>query len=329
MAATGTFLRFPLHVRRSFAPRALTRGVIECLHALDLPQDAWKGVVAKRLNSKVHRASDGIRDVAIKECLLPSGEPDAASATGEFAALARFAEACPTERASAPRPLAVSVPFGTYAMGWIAGRSATTLLLSATDDATAAALGTAAGNWLRRFHEAHPLPPRGSDFVAKASYVSSLRTPGGASPSLVDRAAAALERTARAAASIELPASWIHGDMKSDNVLVDGDRVAGIDLHLVDENTVVYDLAPFVNHLHLLAASPRGLMYGKALYRMADAFVDAYSPSASRWRLPIAWLRAYLLLQKVAPGERHIAGRIATRAQRRVLHALVESLESA
>ena len=329
LTETAASLRFPLKLRESFAPRALPRGVAECLRALDLPDTAWKGVIAKRLNSQVHRASHRGRDVAIKECFLPTGEPDVASACNEFAALARFADACSPSVVAAPRPLAMSEPFGTYAMSWISGTSATRLMLSAKDDAYPARLGVATGNWLRDFHALHPLPARASDFAAKADGVASIGASHAGRHSLVDRAAAVLLNTARAAAAVELPASWIHGDMKSDNLLVDGDAIAGIDLQLADENTIVYDLAPFVNHLHLLAASPRGFIRRKALARMADAFLGAYSPTSAQWRLPIDWLRGYLLLQAVARAEGGWADRIALHAKRCVLEGVVDSLEAA
>jgi hypothetical protein len=90
--------------------------------------------------------------------------------------------------------------------------------------------------------------------------------------------------------------------MKSDNLLVHDGRATGIDVQLVDENTVVYDLAPFLNHLGLLGWSPRGLPRRSLIARAATAFLAAYSAGAA-WQLPIAWLRAYLLVQAATRDE--------------------------
>jgi hypothetical protein len=130
-----------------------------------------------------------------------------------------------------------------------------------------------------------------------------------------------------------MPASWVHGDMKSDNVLVDGDKAFGLDLHLIHENTVAYDLAPFLNHLGLLRWTPRGALQRRKLDIVAECFLRAYSPDAAGWRLPIAWLRTYLLLQVATPVGRsgslrgHAARWTARRELARAMHELHAAAE--
>ncbi len=144
------------------------------------------------------------------------------------------------------------------------------------------------------------LSARTNDFATKVDFINHLaRTTGDREQSL-GRTARVLAERASEAAAVSMPASWIHGDMKSDNLLVDADGVTGLDVQLADENTVAYDLAPFLNHLRLLRWSARGLLRRPHLEAMSDGFLRAYSPNSGEWQLPLMWLRSYLLFQMVA-----------------------------
>jgi aminoglycoside phosphotransferase (APT) family kinase protein len=280
--------------------------IAACLEALREEPFALDRLVARRDNSRVIRARCGGRIIAIKECFRPKTLiPDPATAESEYKALdsvARMAQLT-NQPAIAPLPLVLRREHGVYAMTWIEGRPATDLLLSGgTLPEQAGALGAGAGAWLRHLHAMHPLPPRPGDYQSKLEFVNRLTEAAGNDMSVIRRAASVLLERASNAAAVVLPASWIHGDMKSDNLLVDDNRVMGLDLQLVDENTVAYDLAPFLNHLHLLRWSRRGLWRHRNLKVMAAAFLRAYSADTQHWCLPIAWLRVYLLLQRVAPG---------------------------
>jgi len=280
--------------------------IAACLESLGEEPFALEGMVARRDNSRVFRARNSGQVIAIKECFRPKTLiPDPATAEAEYKALDSVARMTllASRSAIAPLPLILRREHGVYAMTWIGGRPATDLLLSdGTLPAQAEALGAGAGAWLRHLHAMHPLPPRPGDYPTKLEFVNRLAEAAGDDMSLVRRAASILLERASTAAAIALPASWIHGDMKSDNLLVDDNRVMGLDLQLVDENTVAYDLAPFLNHLHLLRWSRRGLWRHRNLAVMAAAFLRAYSADTPHWCLPLAWLRVYLLLQRVAPG---------------------------
>jgi Ser/Thr protein kinase RdoA (MazF antagonist) len=185
------------------------------------------------------------------------------------------------------------------------------------------------GAWLRRFHALRALPERDNDFESKLELVDEFVESGGGRDPLLHRASERLAENAKAASAVRMPASWVHGDMKSDNLLVDGTQVTGLDVQLVDENTVAYDLAPFLNHLYLLRWTPRGVLHRRKLELMAEGFLGAYSPQTKRWELPITWLRVYLLLQIVAPLQHFLPLRALARrsAARLELARAIDSLE--
>lgn len=277
--------------------------VTACLQALTGETWTLEGVVARRDNSRIYRARCGSRSAAIKECFAnPTKTPDCEAAVREFMALTTLAERTPEAGIEplAPIPLILCREHAVYAMTWASGRTATELILApSTEHKRAAELGEFAGGWLRRFHACRALPVRQNDFAAKLGFVRDLAQKAGGREPMLSRAAGILVERASNAAAVPMPASWVHGDMKSDNLLMDGDNVTGLDVQLVDESTVAYDLAPFLNHLCLLRWSPRGLWQRQKLDRMATGFLRAYSPESEKWTLPLWWLRTYLLMQIV------------------------------
>lgn len=71
-----------------------------------------------------------------------------------------------------------------------------------------------------------------------------------------------------------LPMSRVHGDFTIDNLLLDGDRVAGLDVWAVDTNAIYHDLATFLNSLLLLRVT-RPLSW-RFLSRLRSAFLRGY-----------------------------------------------------
>jgi aminoglycoside phosphotransferase (APT) family kinase protein len=282
--------------------------VAVCLDSLEDESCKCDGGVARRINSRIHRVQCASRTLAIKECFGVTGQiPEPSAAEREFKALATLSSIPLNagDQPIAPLPIVLCREHAAYAMTWVPGRPATELVLSRhTTDDGAAALGQASGAWLRRFHALRTLPERESDFESKVEFVNEIVKSTPKPDPLLRHASERLVAYAEAASAVRMPASWVHGDMKSDNLLVDGERVTGLDVQLVHENTVVYDLAPFLNHLYLLRWTPRGVLQPRKLESMTEGFVRAYSPETKRWGLPIAWLRAYLLLQIAAPLQR-------------------------
>ncbi len=305
--------------------------VAACLEALAGEDCRWESAIARRHNSRVHRVRCRGAFVAVKECFQPrTTAPAPEVAEREFAALEALA-ARPSDPPLAPRPLVLSRRYATYAMTWVPGRPVTERLLARSTGVDAAAsLGQAAGCWLRRFHDLGAESPRRGDYESKLATVDEIAARTGLRDPDLRRAATVLARVAPRAAEYLLPASWVHGDMKSDNLLVEGGQMTGLDAHIVHRNTVAYDLAPFLNHLALLRFTPRGVGRQEALDAAADGFLRGYSTETGRWASPIAWLRGYLLLQVAASSREYALPRrwsIGWPA-RRVLRSVIASLDA-
>lgn len=266
------------------------------------------GLVARRNNSRVHCARWGAELVAVKECFATNTpRPNPAAAAREFAALKLLGTSIEQSRGDplAPLPLALCNEHATYAMSWVPGRPATEIILArSTTLDRAREVGQVAGDWLRRLHALRPLKVRRNDFETRIHVIEHIRAAADTRDQLVQNAAASLITHAAEAAALAMPASWIHGDMKSDNLLIDGRHVTSLEPNLVQENTVIYDLAPFINHLRLLHWTPRGIGQQQKLNAVEEAFLHAYSSDTGNWKFALNWLRCYLLIQAVsAPGE--------------------------
>ena len=310
---------------------ALASRLAECLSRVDGGPWTVEGVVAKRQNSRIYRArSAAARHVAIKECFAADGRtPDVDAAAREYEALRRLAAAAGAQAAPGPLPLVLCPDAASYVMTWVPGRTLTARLLSpATSPRAARDMGERAACWLAAFHALHPLPPRRPDFAAHAEHVRAETLALRSVEPLLAEAQAVLAGSAARAAADALPASWIHGDMKSDNLLVDGARVTGLDVHLAHDNAVIYDGAPFLNHLALLRWSPAGWLRARALRTAAEGFMAGYPDLARQASLPLRWLRSYLYLVPLlrltrAPSGRTWALRAALRVElRRVVRQL-------
>lgn len=303
--------------------------VSACAALLGDPQWRWEGVVARRHNSRVHRLAVGERTVAVKECFHARTErPDRDAAAQEFEALQTLFQHFTNAVALAPAPLAWSADHAAFAMSWVPGRNATALVLAITSTTrTGATAGAAAGEWLRRFHSAGPPAHQPPDFSLQIELLQQRADPRLRDDALFRRATRALSRAADAARGTAAPIAWTHGDMKSDNVIIDGHSAIGIDIQLVHCNQVTHDLAQFVNHARLLRWSLRGAVKGASLKAMEQAFLEAYGPDTVAWQLAIDWFRAYLLVHRIGPSS--WLGLDMLRGRRAVLEGALRGLESA
>ena len=261
-----------------------------------------RGPLHERDNSRVFFAEcAGLPSpAAIKWCALPRTlQPDGDSASRQFEALHRAADAMQSDpRYAVPRPYLLDSERALIAIEWIDGKTVTALISGWRSAAGAThRLMADAGNWLRHFHRAHPLDDGFLDVEEKLGYLSTYDTSELVRDGVFAQGIAELKRTAAAAASISLRRSWVHGDFKTDNLIVSGQRIVGIDVQIRHENTVVYDLAPFINDLELAMYHPAGWRLAPSRARLITAFVDAYSEGApGRVWLPLTWIRLYMML---------------------------------
>jgi Ser/Thr protein kinase RdoA (MazF antagonist) len=95
--------------------------------------------------------------------------------------------------------------------------------------------------------------------------------------STVRRALSLLESSAGKVRDVTLRRSWLHGDFKSDNLILTTGRTIGLDLHLVYENVVIHDMTQFLSHLELTCYHPKGLRLLPFRERMIRAFNTGYA----------------------------------------------------
>ncbi len=199
----------------------------------------------------------------------------------EFAGLemAHAAFATLPDRYAVPAPLAKN-DMGWFAIEHIEGQRVDAILASAPA-AERIALLREMGAWIGHLHAATAQAEQTYDFLGYRGRI--LSWPIDRYPSVVRRAARALDQHVAALAATPLPHARIHGDLKVDNfILTDRKWLIGFDLSLVHANPVVFDLAAFLNRLHVWTLSPSGLR-GMLTHRaMERAFLEGYTTTPSQ-----------------------------------------------
>lgn len=249
--------------------------------------------------SRVFRGEcEAIGSLAVKLCTTgPDGAPDAETAQRQFNTFERVASAMGDGLLRVPRPYAVDPPSGLLLVEWVEGASMTANLCSSRCSVDQArSMASQAARWLRHFHDSHQLPPRPLDVEHKLQGVAEFESSPLSSESLVRQALAQLRAKATAAAEHPLACSWLHGDFKTDNLVLTDRTVVGIDVHGRYENVAVYDIAPFLNHLELLAWRPAAWRWTLHVRRLQQAFLAAYFGSEAVPSLALWWVRIYLLI---------------------------------
>lgn len=115
-----------------------------------------------------------------------------------------------------------------------------------------------AGTWLRTLHqiERDGTSEQALGVADRLDYLE--RTYGNvlnADPA-IQEASGVLARTGHRLDALTLPAVRIHGDFKPENLLCDGVRLVGLDIHLTSVGAAVYDVAPFLNHVWFACHRP-------------------------------------------------------------------------
>lgn len=260
-----------------------------------------RGPLFVRQNSRIFFAKHpGLPGpAAIKLCLLPfTDTPDGPTARLEFEGLQRVHAAMTNADYSVPRPYFLCEAQGLLAMEWIAGKDMTTLLFSGCAFPEAEKLMQLAAGWLRCFHRAGRLAPARLDAGARLDQadVRLGQSPLARDP-VFSNALWRMRETAKDAGAAEFERGWIHGDFKTDNLILADKRTVGLDIHSRIENVVLYDVGPFLNHLDLKLLHPRAWRLWRQRARLGKAFLAAYGFETSESAmLSLNWLRLYFML---------------------------------
>lgn len=262
-----------------------------------------RGPIAVRDNSVLFYAEcDRLPSAAlVKICLAPdTRQPDADAARSEYAGLLAVHRAMrSSQHLSVPRPYILQPDVGLLAIEWVPGKNIAKRLSSwICGRGSAESYVAQSAKWLKAFHACHRLPAAALDVDSKLSFIATIESSFPSSDEVFYAGVAQLRRSAGAAAAAKLPRSWIHGDFTPDNLIVSGERVLGIDTQLRHENAVVYDLAPFLNHLALALLEPSGWPLLRSHQALRRTFVATYlDGSAINLEIPLAWTQLYLALQ--------------------------------
>jgi len=225
--------------------------------------------------------------------------PDLDAAKQQYSTLEKVIRALPSNsRYRVPRPYLLMESEGALLTEWINGKNLSNMLfIFVRGTHRAEDLMRQSAAWLRNFHESRRLQPGSLDTNAKLAVIENLSKQYMVKDELLSAGHSCLTALADSASDVELPRSWLHGDFKSDNIIVSNDHVYGIDVQARYENVVVYDHASFLNHIELslnCLRYPLLSLYQQRLYR---AFLDQYIGSTrTDIELPLLWVRLYLLL---------------------------------
>jgi len=260
-----------------------------------------RGPVYSLENSDIYYAECGRFEspLAIKLCkVAATGRPDRAAASGQYRALERVASKMTSLEYGVPRPIGLIENRGIVITEWIRGDSLTRILQRrGCDRETALDLVRRAGTWLRLFHSCHPLQPGKLDVREKVAAIHATVREQGRRPRMVSDAVRLLEASSDRTGSIELRKSWLHGDYKTDNLLLAGRRMIGLDVHVKHESVVQYDVAAFLNRLQLTLLHPSALRLRRHGPVFEEGFLDeSLRADAAPTALPLAWIRLYMIL---------------------------------
>ncbi|KZC39554.1 aminoglycoside phosphotransferase [Rhodanobacter sp. FW510-R12] len=136
----------------------------------------------------------------------------------------------------------------------------------------------AAGAWLRRLHESGA-PDVQTSVLGVADKLDYLVVTYGAvlrRDRETQAACRCLEQTASRIEASGFRFVRQHGDFKPQNMLYDGTRYIGLDIHWQSAGPAVYDLAPFLNHLWLLGRTLGGLPTNRHDRQRESMFLAGY-----------------------------------------------------
>lgn len=270
-----------------------------------------QGPLAIRDNSRLFYAEcTGFPSpLAVKVCLQPhTDQTDPNSAQRQYDALLRVSRAMGygTEF-SVPQPYLVREDVGMLVSEWISGANMTDLVCSwRCNSAQAHEYMMRGARWLRCFHACHQLARDRLHLAEKLNFIVEMESAGYVADPVFSRSLTCLKEFAEAAAAVTLEQSWLHGDFKTDNLLISGRRTVGIDVHLRHEGAVIYDLALFLNHLELRLCHPSSWRLASSHAQLRNTFLTSYlQDHRDRMAAPLAWVQLYMILAEWCTAQAH------------------------
>lgn len=155
-----------------------------------------------------------------------------------------------------------------------------------------------AGVWLRKLHDSCP---RGYQFrtLDVEGKIGYLERRYGAVWARHGKLHVICERFKERAAnikSIPVRTTWSHGDFKPENVLCDGHKYVALDMQLENYGAFVYDLASFLNHLHLASLGIPGYWIRRDYPQAEKDFLAGYGGLGEQEMSALRWAQLYFAL---------------------------------
>ena len=272
-----------------------------------------KGPIFRGELSKVFYAetSSCPYSLAVKLCISErTGRPNPADATEQFQALQTIAPLMPkNEPYAVPQPFKLDAPNGLIAIEWIDGRTLTSYLKEYRFPMDKLLeLIERAGIWLQHYHAIRAEPTATLDATKQYQEFAANVA---ASPLRADRtfmrANLEIDRQVESITEQTFPRALLHGDFKTDNLMLSGDRIVGMDIQARHKNLVLWDIVPFLNRIGLFLYSPHGLRLLRRRHEIEQRFLTGYFARelSAQESAAIAWLRLLILLQQW--DDRHIS----------------------
>ena len=261
-----------------------------------------EGPISIRDYSQIYRATvhaSPMFNLAVKRCLVPrTMTPDAATALDQYAALARTGQAMRpySPKYLVPQPVFLSHELATLGMSWVSGKPLTNMLRHPAALVRGTTWFAEVGAWLGCFHATGPARTAMFESEARKLNIAELQ----ASPISNGTFRQATTLTASRLpqlSGLQVRTSWLHGDCKTDNFMIDGQKICVIDVSLKYENAIEYDLAQFLNHLDLQLLSPQNIHLRGFRSAFARAFLRGYQKGGLQIsRECMEWVRLWAAL---------------------------------
>jgi aminoglycoside phosphotransferase (APT) family kinase protein len=283
---------------------------------------ALQGPLKISASAQVFRADGGRirRPMMVKQFVRDQlGGSAADAARRYFLSLNRISALARDAGMSASEPLLLLEHHGIVVASWIEGPALSEWLLQASFHERRTMLGRA-GAWLARLHRASGFEYRVPDIAEAIARLETRFSQSAERKSrLVLDALAVLQSSANDLRTRPVPWSLSHGDFKPSNLIIEGDRLVGIDVDLVIEAPNVNDAAHFLNHLQSRFYRPKGWLRWFEIEQLTECFAQEYARAAGGEMdvTLLAWRRLYNAVYLVLshrewsqPGKAWLAGLI-------------------